>query len=301
VLDALPDCATRLPATDRRRALAPALLAEAREDLDRARDDFFAGTGFGEAAWSALEAAASRVAALRAFTDGGSELRVAAGTLLPDGSALVPLAPRPDADRAAIARALAATRTAAASLRERLDARYGYDLLDRNCVTEIFRTVELALGAEAEQRLGGRVDPDAGANFVPFVSSRSVRANWSVIDRAHLASAREWALARDDSFATRLRESNAFTATFYEPDDASGFFVFFTDAPWPLRPLLGALNLSGALVRSALGLVALPVDRGDGLRRGLDGALWSVPELFFANVRKGTNDWVAPELRPPAE
>lgn len=63
-----------------------------------------------------------------------------------------------------------------------------------------------------------------------------------------------------------------------------------------MRPLLGAVNLASALVPSGVGLAALP-----RLRRGLDGALWSVPELFFANVRKGTNDWVAPELLPPAE
>ncbi len=38
---------------------------------------------------------------------------------------------------------------------------------------------------------------------------------------------------------------------------------------------------------------------GRGLRDGLDGALWSVPELFFANIRKGTSEYVLPELRPP--
>jgi len=108
-------------------------------------------------------------------------------------------------------------------------------------------------------------------------------------------------LSRDASLAAALRESNAFTSSFYEPADHAGFFVFFADSPWPLRPLFGALNLAGALVRGGIGVATLPFDRGAGLRSGLDGAFWSLPELVFANVRKGTNDWVAPELRAPAE
>jgi hypothetical protein len=241
------------------------------------------------------------VSTLKDVADGAGALRVAPGVLLPEGVAPVAWSPRPSADREAALRALAATRAAAASFHERLAARYGYDLIRRNCVTAIFETIDLALGPETAERLGGRIDPAAGANFVPFVSSRSVRARWNVVDRAHLASVRENAIARDGSLAAALRESSPWTADFYEPGDRAGFFLFFTDASWPLRPLLGALNLASALVRSGIGLVTLPVDRGDGLRSGLDGALWSVPELFFANVRKGTSDWVAPELRPPAE
>jgi hypothetical protein len=37
------------------------------------------------------------------------------------------------------------------------------------------------------------------------------------------------------------------------------------------------------------------------LRAGLSGALWSLPELAFSNVRKGSNDWVPPAQRPAAE
>jgi hypothetical protein len=28
--------------------------------------------------------------------------------------------------------------------------------------------------------------------------------------------------------------------------------------------------------------------------------LWSLPELVFQNVRKGSNEWIRPEERPPA-
>jgi hypothetical protein len=318
LLDALPADARRLRVSKRRRALAPALLAEAREDLGRARERFFSGSGFREAEWSALEESASRVAELRGAAGGAPVLRVATGSLLPEGRARVAIAPRPAAGRAELQRALGAARDAERSLRRALEAQYRYDLVARNCVSELFRTVEAGLAAqpgapaatdrtavlafvaeESERRLGGYVAPAARANFIPFVSSRKVRERWEVEQRIHLPSAREHLVAREGTLRAALRESNVWTSTLYAPADASGFFVFFTDGRWPLRPLLGAVNLGAALARSGIGVLQLPFDRGRGLRDGLDGALWSVPELFFANIRKGTSDYVPSALRPP--
>jgi hypothetical protein len=317
-LDALPPDARALPVSKRRRALAPALLAEAREDLAAARDRFFASSGFPELEFRALEESANRVAELRAVADGASVLRVASGPLLPEGRATIAVEVRPATPPGDLARALAAARDAERSLRRALEAEYRYDLVTRNCVSELFRTVEAALVAEegapaaadreavqgfvareSERRLGGYVDPEARANFIPFVSSRNVRGRWEVIERVHLPSARLHAVAREGTLHAALRESNVFTATLYTPVDRSGFFVFFTDGSWPLRPLLGAINLGAALARSGVGILQLPFDRGRGLREGLDGALWSLPELFFANIRKGTNEYVPPALRPP--
>lgn len=312
-LDALPAGATRLPVTERRRALVPALLAEARGDLEIARAEFLAGSGHRELAFAELEAAASRAAALEAVASGAAELRVASGALLPEGFADLPVAPRPRASDAELAHALAEASRVERDFRARIEERYGYDLIARNCVTELFRTVELALAEGASEgsdvarhvreqaaaRLGGHVDP--AASFVPFVSSRSVRARWRVREQAHLPSAREHLVAREGSLAARLRESNVLTSSFRPQSERDGFFLFYTDALWPLRPVLGALNLSAALARTGVGLIALPLDGGRGLRRGLDGALWSVPELLFANVRKGASEYVPPRLRPPPD
>jgi hypothetical protein len=317
-LDALPADARVLRVSRRRRALAPALLAEAREDSNRARERFFSGNGFREAEWSALEEATSRVAELRGAADGAPVLRVASGPLLPEGRARVAVAARPAATPAELERALGTARDAERIHRRALEAQYRYDLVARNCVSELFRTVEAGLAAqqgapaaaegagvlafvarESERRLGGYVDPAARANFIPFMSSHNVRARWEVEERIHLPSAREHVVTREGTLRAALRESNVWTSTLYAPADASGFFVFFTDGSWPLRPLLGAINLGAALARSGIGILELPFDRGRGLRDGLDGALWSVPELFFANSRKGTSEYVPPELRPP--
>jgi hypothetical protein len=305
VLDALPRDATVLQVSKRRRTLAPALLVEARRDLEAARARFVASRDFSELEWGTLEEAVSRVAELRAATRGAATFRVASDPLLPEGRATLVLEPRPAATAGELARALASARAAERAYGDALEAEYRYDLVTRNCVSELFRTIEMGLAsddgvaAESERRLGGYVHPVARANFIPFVSSRNVRASWDVDARIHLPSAREYAVAREGTLAAALRESNVWTSRLYAPSDSSTFFVFFTDGSWPLRPLLGAVNLGAALARSGVGVLQLPLDRGRGLRAGLEGALFSLPELFFANIRKGTSEYVPPELRPP--
>src|SRR5690606_28198522 len=102
VLDAMPASARSLPPTSRRVALVPALLAEAERDLDRARAAFAREDGFLEAASGAVEAAATRVAALHAVRDAKAALRVAPGALLPEGIARIPLERSPDLSQAAL-------------------------------------------------------------------------------------------------------------------------------------------------------------------------------------------------------
>jgi hypothetical protein len=326
VLDAMPASARGLPATPRRVALVPALRAEAERDLDRARAAFLREEGFPEAPFGAIEAAATRVAALGAVQDGATTLRVAPGALLPEGLARI-VVPRPSGlSDETLARAAEAARRSAADYRARIEARYGYELVAHNCVTELFETVEAILAADAsadpghagpdrpaawaalvrdasERRLGGYVSPRADANFVPFVSSRNVRARWHVTERERLPSAREHAVWRDGSILAALREANVLTSSVYLPAESDGFFLFFTDQGWQraLRPLFGAVNLTAGLTRAGVGVLELPFDGGRGLRTGLDGALWSLPELLFANIRKGTSDYVPPALRPPTD
>jgi hypothetical protein len=53
---------------------------------------------------------------------------------------------------------------------------------------------------------------------------------------------------------------------------------------------LGAANLSVGIGAAVAGLATLPADRGHLLWAGLRGALFSLPELAFVNLRKGTYD-----------
>ena len=45
------------------------------------------------------------------------------------------------------------------------------------------------------------------------------------------------------------------------------------------------------------GLLQAPTDGGRALRAGLEGALGSLPELAFVNLRKGSYDYVSGEDR----
>jgi len=318
ILDAHPAQSRTLAITPLRRLLLPGLLAEAQADLVAARERLRAADGYDEADWSALEAAAARWLELRGAEAGAASIRVQAGPLLPEGRARVWLSgpPRP-ADPPELA--LAQARASADRYRERLEDLYRYDLVRRNCVSEIFRTLEAGLAQdppagdaaelrafvreESTLRLGGHVDPVAWFNFVPFVSSHRVRGNWAVSERASLPSYRHHRLAEMQAsepwLLVALRESNVLTARSHRAADEEGFFLFYTDTAVPARPLLGALNLGAGLVRSVLAVAELPFDGGRALRSGLTGVVFSLPELLFQNIRKGYNEYVPPGERPP--
>jgi hypothetical protein len=61
------------------------------------------------------------------------------------------------------------------------------------------------------------------------------------------------------------------------------------------RPLYGAANLAYGLGYATVGVVTAPFDRGARAKAGLSGAFWSVPELAFQNVRKGSFEFVTPD------
>jgi hypothetical protein len=88
--------------------------------------------------------------------------------------------------------------------------------------------------------------------------------------------------------ASRLRETNTLTGTIYRPNPDDSVFLFFTDDVVAPRPLFGLANLAVGLGAGVVGLATLPVDRGALLRAGAWGALWSLPELVFVNIRKGS-------------
>jgi hypothetical protein len=318
LLDAFGPSAARLPVTRRRRAWLPAALAEAEVDRARAWDVFLASAGWDELAWNGLEDATSRRAELRAALAGAASMRVEPGRLVPAGRAEVALGSLPlsEALRGRARAALPAARVAARRWRQALLEDQGYDLIRRNCASELLRSIEDAgadagvgdpakARARAVRRLGGWIDPSAWGHFIPFVSSREVRRHWRIDGAWRLPSYRELRVAdmkaREDPLRVALRESNVLTAEAYAGSDRESCFLFFTDTSFVLRPLLGVANLATALACSGAGVLALPLDRGRTLRAGLWGAFWSVPELFGVDIRKGANEYVPPAQRPPPD
>jgi hypothetical protein len=299
-----------------RQDLAPHMMGEAQEQLDAARDAFFRDTPPGESpderSWSRLEQQANRSHELLRGIRSHRDVRVERGHLIPSRSARYGAGQGVAPPLAGLDAALARARDREAHYAERLQALHGYHLIGHNCVSEIFTTLQAAFedgasspsiaDAWAREAIGGQVAERGALGFVPFLSAATVDARYRVVARRTIPSLRAWRIREmrgsEDAIRVALRESNTLTSTSYRRAHRDSFFLFFTDRHVALRPLFGAANLLAGLGESLWGLVRLPVDRGETLVSGLRGSAWSLPELAFLSIRKGSNDW-AP--RRPAD
>jgi len=107
--------------------------------------------------------------------------------------------------------------------------------------------------------------------------------------------------SREDHLLVFLRESNAVTSTVYRRNPHDSYFLFFTDDTVATRPIFGAVNLLAGVGAGVAGLALLPFDGGHTLARGFRGALFSLPELAFFNVRKGTFEYVGDDSALPTD
>jgi hypothetical protein len=294
------EAARRRPDVVRRsHAAARALWAEARRDFARSGAP-------DERRLARLERAGNRLAEWRAADQDGRLPRPEDPLATPARAAGWRGAPRPEG--AEWARAARDARARVRVLERELDAVHRYDLVRRNCASEIFQVIHDALaeldpegGVEAEsvRRLGGYVPPGRGLAFVPFVSQWEVRRRYRVAETWTIPSwrDRQWrALAeREADWWVALRESTRFGARTYRPNPQDSFFLFFTERAAPVRPVLGAANVVAGLAQATAGLFTWPFDRGRRIVDGLKGVAVSLPELAFVNIRKGTNEWLPPE------
>jgi hypothetical protein len=188
-----------------------------------------------------------------------------------------------------------------------LDKLYHYDLLQRNCVTELFLTINQAVSSslinknptnkkirqQSIEQLGGYVSVDSGSpNFIPFISHQTVLKQYQISKQRILPSYRLQELqklySQENKVSVFFREGNVFSSTLYKTNPSDSFFVFFTDNQPLLRPIYGAINVLAGLSQSVLGLFSLPFDSGQGLQSGASGLIMSLPELVFFNMRKGS-------------
>jgi hypothetical protein len=316
-LDAFPR-ETRVVAADRkrdRRRVARGLLEQARAGFRSARAALVAAAAVDEPTYAAVEAAANRTLEWRRGVLEGREVRVHAGPMVPSKPAIRSDLVIPTRSEPELASALAEATACERALAVRLRRLYAYNLFTKNCVSEIFRNIDVAfegaasgvrsatdpyggVRAESRERLGGYVPPRGTLAFIPFASGRAVNDAYRVSERIEIVSHRKARLAamfeRESPFAVFLRESNILTSTVYERNPDDSFFLFFTDGAVLPRPIFGAFNLVAGLGEGALGLVRLPADGGRTLWSGLRGMFVSLPELVFFNIRKGSYQYVEP-------
>lgn len=298
VLDAYPDDASRLAGGARRHS--GAFLAELEDYAENrfaaAREAWTNRAGVGERTYNDVEDAANRLIELRAGIARGGEIRASRNRLIPEGWGFAGSIPLPTGEGAEGTRPngtdsdLASLRSAAREAERRfaraLEALYAYQLVRRNCVTELLRETR---GTAHD------LDPAAGLHFVPAAAFRELRRAQPGRAHQHIPSYRTIRLAEmgksEDSLTVFLRESNTITSSVYRRNPKDAWFLFFTDdRVWP-RPLFGSANLVAGLLETAWGLVSLPVAGEKRLVSGVQGVVFSVPELALLNLRKGTLEY----------
>ena len=177
---------------------------------------------------------------------------------------------------------------------KKIIALYNYKLVRKNCATEISRTINDAfLSPQAvSSALGGYLEPGAAMSYIPFRLQQTITKRFNVDDTISLPSYRIRTLrnlyARHNTVATYLRECTSLGSSLYTPHKEDTAFLMFTDDVfWP-RPLYGILNIAYGLLHVGAGVFTLPFDRGQRAKAGLRGMLYSIPELFLCNIRKGS-------------
>lgn len=254
-----------------------------------------------ELAVSRLEDASNRRREIRRAMDKGTPLRVVGPRMLPEKPAWRTDLRRPPVGEKERAASLAGNRQAQEAILRELGAQSSYNLITRNCVSEVFDSIDDILeGAEGDDpiaasmaRLGGHVAGDQGFLFIPFVSADAVAENLRVAEIIELPSYRSEELARiyareGDGALVYLRESNTLTSTIYRYNSEDSVFVFFTDDTVLARPVYGLVNLLAGVAATVAGIPYAPFDHGRLLVAGARGAFWSLPELFFLSFRKGS-------------
>ncbi|MGZ8183732.1 MAG: hypothetical protein ACXWT1_17400 [Methylobacter sp.] len=287
------------------------LTSDAKAALNQVRLSAASRLRLTESEYSQIEMAANRYTELL-NSEQRHDFRYNGEKALPSKSIGFPDGPVPNLTPEQLTTALSALDNLENSLLETLQQNYRYDLLSRNCVTELFRTINQALLSpyrsgdepadlealtikESEKRLGGYVE--IPYNFVPFVAYQSVLDRYHVTESRDLDSYRGLELAKlsasQNDPITALRESNTLSSRLYQynPDDA--LFVFFTDDNVLLRPVFGLVNTGAGIGQSVYGVFSWPMDSGKNLQSGATGILMSLPELFFFNMRKGSYKYLS--------
>ncbi len=298
VLDAFPDDALALSGASvrGRRDFLSELEADAARSLGASRSAFAAREEPGERAYNDIEDTANHWLDTHRGLAEERDIRLAGERLVPEGRGPVPIALLPRGEGLDLPALRERARERAVAFDRALAGAYRYDLLRHNCASELLRALDEALppGA-ADALLGGRVDPDAALHFVPLVAFRAALEGYREVRESEIPSYRHARLAEmsasENDVVVALRESNTLSSSIYRRNPRDSFFLFFTDgAVWP-RPLLGAANLLAGVGETAWGLLRLPVDGGRRLASGAEGLLFSLPELLFVNLRKGSMEY----------
>ncbi len=243
--------------------------------------------------YTVIENVHGRAAELSCALDTGRPVRLASEYMVPGASGIVVLNSAPLASSVVVAGRLLLSENSELQA-AKISSRYSYNLITKNCVNELQRTVNSSFSGseESEEVLGGWIDPVADRVFIPYDFFSKVKTHYRVVQVQVYPARRLAALAEQPAGESGIeqwfREGNTITSTLYQPRQQDTSFLFFTDDIVWARPPLGLINLAWAALHALGGLFYLPTDGSENLRQGLRGMMYSFPELFFLNIRKGS-------------
>ncbi len=257
------------------------------------RDLFFEEKLHPEIAYSLLETSRARAWELQQVNDVQRSVRILAKVTLPTRPGVVGVAAlKPDPE--VLHTNLELLEKALEVERKRSKELYGYNLFTRNCATELIRSLNSTFpdSGSGKAVLGAWMEPESGLAFIPFLFyEQSVNA-FSLQDEQFIQARRlrnlEILYKQESDLLVWLRESNTLSSTLYQPRSKDTPFLFFTDDSLLLRPVFGIMNVLYGTAYSVAGIVNLPFDGGEHLNQALRGVFYSLPELTFGNIRKGS-------------
>ena len=258
------------------------------------RRSTFAGDALDERTYNRMEEGAGRFAELEDGRLNGDVIRVAYGRLMPTRSGTVPLIDVGTPKQTLIL-ALSAARMNRETYYNQLKKCYPYDLIRQNCATELIENMNAPFQKHERvtEVLGGKITPGEDFGFIPFRLFDLVKSRFRVVKIDVLPGYRKRMLMEEtEKTGGYLQECNTLTSTLYHGSRGDTQFIFFTDDVVWIRPLYGLINGAYGLITAALGLFTLPLDGGELSVSGLEGTLYSLPEIFFFNIRKGSFDYV---------
>lgn len=263
------------------------------QQADRRRELFFQIKEHPEISCSLLETSRARAWELSRVSDTYRRVRILVRPVLPAKPAVIALENlRPDRDR--LQEMITQMDTTIAALYDKRDAEYAYNLFWRNCATELVRSLNTTFPdpKRGEVALGGWMEADSGLVCIPFLFYNEAVSVFEVSKEQFLPARRlrnlEKLYAEENDLLVWLRESNTLSSTLYEPRIKDTPFLFFTDDSFLLRPVLGLFNVGYATLHGIASVFTLPFDGGDGLNQAGRGIFYSLPELTFGNIRKGS-------------
>ena len=301
VLDSFPvDAATVNPVLEAgSRKTLEEVSDRARKRLDEQRVRLFSKKNIDEARWCGFENMASRWSEFMACVHGKERMRVYSGISVPNRPGIVEL-PSPPPQFKVKVMLETVSRSFSISLSE-FQQDTGYNLINRNCVTELFRVISDALSGEQCHDGIPCLSPEQkeamdSMSFIPWRMFQQVSDTLPTKDIICYPSWRQRQLSsmysKEDPVTVYLRECNTITSSIYQDGRQDSAFLLFTEEHIIPRPLFGAINIAWSLPRTCLGLITWPVDSGYMLKSGAMGTLFSLPELLFVNIRKGSFSFI---------